>query len=53
MIQNPFRKQPIRERKNNCKIKFKKTATGTQTEISPECTKEQIELAKQNQNSDI
>jgi len=44
----PVKVQPApRPKKNNCKIRFKKTKDGEQIEFSPECTASQIEMARQ------
>jgi len=37
-----------KERKKSCKIKIKSTPGGKEFSFSPECTKDQIEMAKQN-----
>jgi len=36
-----------RPKKGKCKIKFKKTTDGEAIEFSPECSSQQIEMAKQ------
>jgi len=45
-----IRKKTSQERpatkKGKCRIKFKKTADGEIIEFSPECTNQQIEMAK-------
>lgn len=45
MNQNPFGRK-IRQESNDCKIKIKNTAHGQEIQISKNCTKEQIEMAK-------
>lgn len=54
-FKNPFKREklkkrqtPVKPKKNKCKIRIRKTSDGEQFEFSPECTKEQIEFAKQN-----
>ena len=47
-----FKKQPEFkpkvEKKDNCKIKIKKTTQGKQIEFEGQCSREQISIAKEN-----
>jgi hypothetical protein len=44
---------PARQPKGEgCKIKIKNTASGRQIEFSGNCSKEQLEMAKMNMNSE-
>lgn len=55
-IKNPFRPQPVpqmrmvKPKKENCKIKVKKIGNSRQIEFSGNCSREQIEVAKNNLN---
>ena len=42
---------PKKEKKDNCKIKFKNTAKGHEVQFDGNCSREQIEIAKQNNES--
>lgn len=42
-----FRKKPIKQKSDNCKIIVKKKGNTTQLEISGNCSKEKLEVLKE------